>query len=660
MTKETKELIKNIRKQHGEESIMTLDETNTSIERLSTGIYTLDAALGGGIPKGRIVEIYGQESSAKTTTALSIMVQGQKVEPVALVDAEHAFDPTWAKRIGLNVNELLVSQPTSGEEALDIVESLVKSDSLSVVVVDSVAALTPASEIAGEMGEAHMGLQARMMSQAMRKLTAAVSKSKTCLIFINQLRSKIGVYYGCFSYDAKVTLANGKSECIGKIVNQKLPLDVLTVDPDTMEVKTARIIDWHDNGKATEFLKVCCQNGMGRNGRTQFSCTPYHQIYTSTGLVEAHNLKVGDCVYTRGRTYFNKDQRILALSQVLGDGSLRTKQTSLRTSLRVCHGYKQKEYAQWKESMFGNLTRSKEDTANVRYAFDVRASNDLYGIMDGPHLIPEIGIKGVAIWILDDGTFAGSYKKWGNGKTELSIRRWNLHQLQLAATEIANLGLPRPVVRENCGLAWYGASNGELHRQIAPYVPASMAYKLHPKFHFLAGSYQWDNTITAKDVMVLSKVQSITKHKPRGKRTHKFDLTINGTHNYLVDGCLVHNSPNVTTGGNALKYYASVRIEMSKGQSLKDSKGGIYGTTIKAKVVKNKVSAPFKSTEFDLLFDSGIDSVGNILTAAVESGIITVNGAWYNYGELKLCGREKARQMIIDNDGLLAEIKAKL
>ena len=190
--------IAQIEKNFGKGAVMKMGEIGkTPIETISTGAISLDIALGGGIPRGRIVEIFGPESSGKTTLSLHILAEAQKKGgSVAFVDAEHALDPEYAKRIGVNVDELILSQPDSGEQALEIVETLVRSNALDVIVIDSVAALTPRAEIDGEMGDSHMGLQARLMSQALRKITAIVSKTNTTVIFLNQLRMKIGIMFG--------------------------------------------------------------------------------------------------------------------------------------------------------------------------------------------------------------------------------------------------------------------------------------------------------------------------------------------------------------------------------------------------------------------------------------------------------------------------------
>ncbi len=192
-------VIAQIEKQYGQGAIMQMDEHQyAKIEGIPTGSLSLDLALGGvGIPRGRVTELFGPESSGKTTLALHIIANAQRLGGVAaFIDAEHALDTTWAKRLGVDVSSLLVSQPDTGEQALEITEMLIRSNSVDIIVVDSVAALTPKAEIEGEMGDSHMGLHARLMSQAMRKLTAVISQSKTSLVFINQIRMKIGVMFG--------------------------------------------------------------------------------------------------------------------------------------------------------------------------------------------------------------------------------------------------------------------------------------------------------------------------------------------------------------------------------------------------------------------------------------------------------------------------------
>jgi recombination protein RecA len=205
-----KTTLQQIEKQFGEGSIMPLGgETQLKIEGISTGSLSLDLALGGiGLPRGRIIEVFGPESSGKTTIALHVCAQAQKAGGIAaIIDAEHAFDPSWGKKLGVELDTLLVSQPSSGEEAMQITEMLVKSNAVDVVVIDSVAALVPRQELEGEIGDSHVGLQARLMSQSMRKLTGAIARSKTAVIFINQIREKIGG----MSYGSPETTPGGRA-----------------------------------------------------------------------------------------------------------------------------------------------------------------------------------------------------------------------------------------------------------------------------------------------------------------------------------------------------------------------------------------------------------------------------------------------------------------
>src|SRR5487761_1575276 len=260
-------------RQFGKCSVMRLgDQARVPIEVIPTGSIALDEALGlGGLPRGRIVEIYGPESSGKTTVALHAVANAQKAGGIAaFIDAEHALDPDYAKKLGCDTDALLVSQPDTGEQALEIADMLIRSGALDIIVIDSVAALVPRAEIEGEMGDSHVGLQARLMSQALRKITGALSHAQTTAIFINQLREKVGVMFGCMNYSTRVTLADGTQEKIGKIVNQRMDVEVLSYDAETDRVIPRKIVNWFNNGNAEQFLQVPVAKPMG-NGKAQFA-----------------------------------------------------------------------------------------------------------------------------------------------------------------------------------------------------------------------------------------------------------------------------------------------------------------------------------------------------------------------------------------------------
>jgi recombination protein RecA len=351
-----------IERQFGKGAIMKMGEAaNIKVDVISTGALSLDLALGiGGVPRGRIVELYGPESSGKTSLALHIVAEAQRNGGIAaFIDAEHALDPIYAKAIGVDVDELLISQPDTGEQALEIADMLIRSGALDVLVIDSVAALVPRAEIEGEMGDSHVGLQARLMSQAMRKLAGNLHKSKTTAVFINQLREKIGVMFGCFQYSTRVTLADGSREKIGKIVNQRLPVEVMAVDPVTGKVEPRNVINWFDNGNTDEFLQFTVYKPEG-NGRAQFAATANHLISTPGGWREAGELLAGDRVLMPLPHYLSEQQRQLVLGSLMGDGSISPKRPhadgpGIKSRFRFGHGPKQDRYAEWKAGLLAGV-----------------------------------------------------------------------------------------------------------------------------------------------------------------------------------------------------------------------------------------------------------------------------------------------------------------
>src|SRR5881394_2356068 len=281
--------LQQIEKQFGKGAIVKLGDPSAlvPVDVISSGSIALDLALGvGGIPRGRVIEIYGPESSGKNTLALTIIANAQKLGGNAVfIDAEHALDAAYSQKLGVDIANLHVAQPDTGEEALEIADTLVRSGAVDVVVIDSVAALVPRAEIEGEMGDSHVGLQARLMSQALRKLTGSISKSKTCVVFINQIRMQIGVMFGCFHYSTRVTLADGTSEKIGKIVNQKMPVEVLSWNEKTGAIEPRPVVNWFDNGPAEHFIQFEVEGGP--SGRRCFAATPNHTILTPDGEVSA-------------------------------------------------------------------------------------------------------------------------------------------------------------------------------------------------------------------------------------------------------------------------------------------------------------------------------------------------------------------------------------
>jgi recombination protein RecA len=654
--------LSSIEKAHGKGAIMKMSDRGTmNIESVPTGALALDVALGiGGLPRGRVTEIYGPESSGKTTLAMHVVAEAQRNGGIcAFIDAEHAMEPVYAKAIGVDVDELLISQPDTGEQALEITDMLIRSGALDVVVIDSVAALTPRVEIEGEMGDAHVGLQARLMSQALRKLTANLSKSKTVCIFINQLREKIGVMFGCFSYSTRVTLADGTQEKIGKIVNQRLPVEVLSYDAEVDAIVPKRVTNWFDNGPTEEFLRFTVAKGSG-NGRSQFAATANHLIRTPGGWREVQELTPGDRVLQTVTHRLSDFQWELILGGLMGDG--------------WGHGEAQIEYADWKGELFGNLSVSRSTNAKGAVFHDVQPLPELAELrssvyVEGRKVLSEDYLKALtplalAIWYQDDAGFTlrteGRQKRTegGSGRVEIcveSIEPGSRVRLQrhLADTWGLEASLVEKGARRVPVLRFTAAETAKLHALIAPFVHPSMAYKLLPRYR---GRFAVEAVFAPeRQALVPMPVLGIDRQDP-GRHTHRFDIEVEGTHNYFVDGVMVHNSPETTPGGRALKFYSSIRLDIRRIESLKDGVE-IVGNRTRVKVAKNKCSAPFKKAEFDIMYSKGISREGSVLDLGVELEIVKKSGAWYTYeGEQLGQGRENAKEFLFENPEIMVEI----
>ena len=668
-----------IEKQFGKGSIMRLGETSHAVmDVIPTGSLGLDVALGiGGLPRGRIIEIFGPESSGKTTACLHVIAEAQKLGGIAaFVDAEHALDVIYARNLGVNVDELLVSQPDTGEQALEITDMLVRSGAVDVIVIDSVAALVPRAEIEGEMGDSHIGLQARLMSQALRKLAGNVSRSNTMIVFINQLREKIGVMFGCLSYGTRVTLADGTQEKIGKIVNQKMPVEVLSYDPELGAVVPRKVVNWFDNGKTDNFLQFTVAR-PGGNGRAQFGCTPNHQISTPAGWREAGALGIGDRVMQSVPHYLSSFQWEVVLGSLMGDGCLSPSNKGLGARLRIGHGQKQTEYADWKASLFQNLPGGSRSVNTKGAAFwDFHPLPELAELrtavyVAGKKVLSHDYLKhltplSLAIWYMDDGNFTlrakgvQSRTAGGSGRVEICIQAMETATRdRLTAYLKDSWGIEAKLISRagQSVLQFSKEATTRFHELIAPYVHPSMSYKLLPR---LIGRFKVEPSYEPmrRELMPMPIVE--IKTKPPTRSMHRFDIEVEGSHNYLADGVVVHNSPETTSGGRALKFYASVRLDIRKIENIKDGQE-VVGSRVRVKVVKSKVSAPFRQTEFDIQYGHGISKEGSLLDTAVDLGIVSKSGSWYLFEADQIGqGRENTKAFLSEHTDVYAEIESRV
>ncbi len=672
-----------IEKQFGKGAVMKMGEKGSmAIDSVPTGALALDLALGiGGLPRGRVVEIYGPESSGKSTLAMHVVAEAQRNGGIcAYIDAEHAMDPIYAGNIGVDVDELLISQPDTGEQALEICDMLVRSGALDVVVIDSVAALTPRAEIEGEMGDSHVGLQARLMSQALRKLTGNLSKTQTICIFINQLREKIGVMFGCLSGDTKVTLSDGTQRRIATIVNQKLPVEVLSYDFETGHVVPRKVVNWFNNGPADDFLHFRVPRAMGSGAHLGFAVTPNHQIMTPGGWREAQELAVGDRVMQSVPHHLSGHQWEVILGGLMGDGALSPSRTGHAARFRWGHGAGQSEYGDWKASLFGNLTVSRSTNPKGAVFHDVQPLAELAELrrsvyMGGDKVLSDDYLKALtplslAIWYQDDGDFTlrseglQARTVGGSGRSEICVQAFSPGSRErlrdyLSDTWGLHARLTERGARGMAVLTFPKDETAKLHALIAPFVHPSMEYKLLPRYR---GRFAVEPTFApVHDELVPLPILSIApKATTAMHRGDRYDLEIEGTHNYFADGVMVHNSPETTPGGRALKFYSSVRLDIRRIESIKDGVE-VVGNRTRVKVVKNKVAPPFKQAEFDIMYGKGVSREGSVLDIGVDLGIVKKSGAWYTYeGEQLGQGRENAKGFLLDNAEVMVEVSERI
>ncbi|GAA3757500.1 intein-containing recombinase RecA [Salinactinospora qingdaonensis] len=670
-----------IERQFGKGTVMRLgDDDRPPIESIPTGSIALDVALGiGGIPRGRIVEVYGPESSGKTTVALHAVANAQHAGGIAaFVDAEHALDPDYAKKIGVDTDNLLLSQPDTGEQALEITDMLIRSGAISIIVIDSVAALVPRAEIEGEMGDSHVGLQARLMSQALRKIAGALHQTGTTAIFINQLREKVGVMFGCMDYHTPVTLADGSQEKVGAIVDQRMDVEVLSYDPDTDRVVPRPVVNWFDNGTTEHFLRFTVA-GAGENAPAQFSATPNHLLRTPGGWREAGELLPGDRVLTAQPFHLSEQQRQLLLGSIMGGADLSAPprgHSGARWSMS--HPQHQADYLDWKLSLLPNVYHTRISDAAGRLVARSRPLPELDELaevveFDGAtkHLtwefLKSLTPLALAVWYMDAGSLTSGLadraaSEHDAGRIEIPVAHLSPGSQQrltdyLRDTHGLDVTLAQPGPEGQTCIRFTTAATAQFQELVAPYVPSVNAdvlpQRLRGQCRLAPDFAEPEERLVATPVVDVEPV-----FEPEGAR--RFDIEVAGHHNYFVDGVMVHNSPETTTGGRALKFYSSVRLDVRRIETLKDGTDAV-GNRTRVKVVKNKTAPPFKQAEMDILYGVGISREGGLIDLGVENGVVRKSGAWYTYEGTQLGqGKENARNFLRDNADMANEVEKKI
>jgi|GEM_PF-1025472 len=677
-------VIRKINKRFGENTIGKIGKMPTiKTERVSSGSPYLDWAIGGGWPLGKTIELYGPYSSGKSLIALRTIVQAQKLNKRCVyLDAENAFDPNFAKLVGVDVDNLTISQISAGEEVFDIVDMLLESD-VSIIVIDSIAALVPKYEIEESIEKQTMALQARLMSKALRKLTGKAAKNKTLIFFVNQIREKLG----CFQYYTRIVLENGKTAKIGYLVNNKIKCNVLSYNVEKNTIEPTPITNWFTNGNADYFLHFRFRKPQGR-GKGELSCTPDHKIMVKPGIYKkAKDIKVGDKILTVINDWIPSNiQKEILIGGLLGDGCLR-KVGREKYQYRETHCKEQDDYIRWKSSYFDTKTMGRHKYGGLYF------ETFLSTIFEQQYIKFYLGGKKVkvpkdikltplilAIWYQDDGYLTGN-KKSGKKSINLctnSFRLQSIKNLQIALKEQFNIETGTKTRKHNSEIELtLGRKDTLKFFEICKYL-------IHPSMYYKLPSYLLLDRIEYMDMKVMrwkfdppqyeyEKKELITKYayvthkynKPQTRSMVKFDIETKN-HNYLADGAIVHNSygnPEITSGGRSLGFYASLRVEVRRGEFLTDNKRKI-GQQVKFKVTKSKVCQPYRDGYFlfyypdlknpDLeLFDNADELVSMLLL----HGKIKRRGSYYDVLGETFQGREELESEIRSNKKFRVKLK---
>lgn len=606
----------------------------------------------GGIPLGRVIELYAKEMVGKSTFSYWLIGQVQKRgSNAALFDAEGAYLPEYGASCGIDNDRLILPEFAHGEEALDQMKMLIATDSVSLIVADAMPAFQPLLNVDQVIGErvtmnknlerAKMytrffndmmggfrikppGKNQKWIEDGKGRIFRKLYDTGTCLVFINHSKDKIGVMYGCFHYRAKVMLADGSTEMIGKIVNNKLPVKVLSWSSER-GLETKKITNYFENGRAEKFTKYMIDVPQ-LGGRRGLPIGDDHLVMTPKGEKFISKLKISDEVMCLARTFLNQSQFNIALGTFLGDGSLRKPRKSKLKSehsktvrLRIGHGSKQANYCKWKAAKLGRPFMSKVNKDSKGLVSSTSLSTpELFWLKEKGYkknkalrfvdkeLLNKLTIEAIAVWYLDDGHFGGSYEKWGKGKSRIAATKLSSSDLQRLALRFQELGLPKPSValKPKPGLVFNAEESYLFHKIIASFLPRCMGYKIHPHFRELLqedeGIESEENSV--KEILMPAPIIKIYPN-PKDRNTHKFDLEIEGNSNYFVNNVLVHNSKSYTPGGDSINFATALRIGMTHVKKKQKKKGDareLEYKIVKIKAPKNKVAIPFGETSLKL------------------------------------------------------------
>jgi len=679
------ELFKQINKTFGAGSITQGRDEIVPVYAIPTRVPTIDLALGcGGLPEGRVGEVFGMESSGKTTTCLQFIAACQKHffphknrnGVAAFIDAEHAFDPDWATNCGVDIDKLIFAQPSSGDEVFDIVDKICESGLVDLVVVDSVAALVPRQELEGEVMDNHIGAQARLMAKGLRMIVPKATISKTTVIFVNQVRMKIGVMFGCLHGDTMVNFVDDRCLPISRVVQERVEGEVWSYDEHKRTFIPKAITGWHHNGEvdaASDYLSIAIKAPGTRNGRMHLTVTPDHQVLTRDGWWAAKELAVGDQLLTKQESFvFSRGEVNGTLGQFLtgvlsGDSHISHNQGRLGAALLIQDNV-DLEYMRWKIAKLAPFMHfAKRDyPSGERYESNCHSEllqlKSEYPKRDPMILLDHFSWLGFAIWIMDDAVYE-------RGRYHLSIKRFagDFDKIEQISRALDSLGLYHHASKGG-SITFDKAVSDRIADQIFMFVPPCMDHKLPFNERGCLGDFELERPEKWREAYAtVMEVREASRRQMRSRG--KYDLTVAGTECYSAggseNGVIVHNSPETTPGGLALKFAASLRMQINKGSPIKDRDEVIaYRPTIK--IIKNKVAAPNTKAEYEICFGKngrpyGIDEVASLMEASAMLGLFERSSSYYIFSDgTKVNGTEAATAHIRSHPELQEQLRNKI
>lgn len=630
--------------------------------------YTLCNAIGkGGLPKNKIVEIIGWESSGKSSLCYDAIANAQKKfnDRCLLIDKENSFDKFYALALGVNLETLDIAFPNSLEDNYALIDKALDSKLYGLIITDSLTSFQPQASLDNPGGA--MGKEARINSDRLRMVNDKIRNSNCCIVFINQIREKIGVMFGCLHADMPIIFTDGRSIPIREVVEKQIKGDVWCLNEKTQQIEIQPIVDWHYNGDVTkneDYIHIETEsiNGGGKFGIT---VTPNHKVLTNNGWVEAKNLKINDSLISKYESILvNKNTEDFLKGCLVGDSTItiRSKNTA---SLKFQDSNNQ-DYCNWKKDILSNCLSFKENgkkwESEHTYEFaklkkEIENRNPLKIFKDG--IISDLSL---AIWIMDDGHYKQSHNNY-----QLSVKRFKNNKLILDGIKeiFSNSGI-------KCN---YQLSNGNFHfdvknseivaNRIAPYLYSSMEYKLPVN---LINSDKINLGITGGKIIKMDTVTVLFKRIASDKQMRqkgKYDISIKDNHNYFSggyrNGVLVHNSPETTSGGNALKFYAHLRIMIRRKEI--DAEGQC--NTMHFKIIKNKLAPPMKEALTTIVWGKGFDRNSEMIDLAIEFDILGKRGKKVTYGDIvfEMTDKNKIEEFhayLEDNIEMKDEIYAKV